>query len=180
MKNTNVLFPKEYDARSFFSDVDLDHVQLMNDHHSYVGAKQFKMASKIAESSEQDYYGAYLFNAIEARLKSIGEYLSLRKLSVEKVRPVYQEEKPKDFFLGMIWLSSIDLDGVFAKGDPPRSLYLSIDKPEMGLMHKNDIWLNIEQPDVFVDKENTKKYYQHEKPTDAQQYNVWLSDMDLE
>lgn len=179
MKNDTVAFPEGFDTRSFFSDTSLDQAENLTAHHDLVSAKQFRLASKLADNCGQDYYGAYLFNAIEQRLKAIGEFELSRNKNMTKIRPVYQEEMPDNVFVGITWFSSVDLDGIYIKGDPPRSLFLSIDKPAIGTLKKNDIWLNIDQPDVFVDREDTKKYYQKDKPEDAKQFNVWLSEAEL-
>ena len=105
-KNGDVLFPDGLDERSFFSDIGLDDKQKLFDHNTLIKARAYKRASEYAESTGHEYYGAYLFNAMEGRVKNIGEYALTEE--VTRIRPYYQEEEPgqSEYYDNLTWISS--------------------------------------------------------------------------
>ena len=104
-KNGDVLFPDELDVRSYFSDIGLQNKSNLTDHNSLMKTKDYKRASVYAESCGHEYYGAYLFNALEGRVNHIGDYLL--KEDIIRIRPYYQEEEPtEDLYEDLTWISS--------------------------------------------------------------------------
>ena len=104
-KNGNVLFPEDYDERSFFSDIGLQNKNMLTDHNTLMNVHEYRRASEYAESTGHEYYGAYLFNALEGRVKAIGEH-ELTEEAV-RIRPYYQEEEPtEDLYENLTWISS--------------------------------------------------------------------------
>lgn len=104
-KNGDVLFPDEIDDRSFFSDIGLQYKDNLTNYNALIKSKEYRSASEYAESTNHEYYGAYLFNALEKRTKRIGEHL-LNDESV-RIRPYYQQEEPdEDLYDNLTWISS--------------------------------------------------------------------------
>ena len=107
-KNGDVLYPDDYDSRSFFSDIGLQNKEILTDHATYMKARMYKAASTHLESSGHEYYGAYLFNALEGRVNKIGGY----EQEVDpKIRTIYQDEKPdpSEYYDNMTWISGTEL-----------------------------------------------------------------------
>lgn len=104
-RNGDVLFPEELDERSFFSDIGLQNKNMLTDHNTLMKVKDYKRASAYAESTGHEYYGAYLFNALEGRVKRIGEYALEEEIT--RIRPYYQEEEPtEELYNNLTWISS--------------------------------------------------------------------------
>ncbi len=107
-KNGDITFPESYESRSFFSDIALQNKDLLKTHNQYMKSKQYQGASQYAEASGHEYYGAYLFNAIEGRIHNIGEYE--QQEGENRIRPFYQAEKPTEDWENLTWISSTVLD----------------------------------------------------------------------
>ena len=104
-KNGEVLFPDDIDKRSFFSDIGLQNKEMLTNHNTLMNVKEYRRASAYAESTGHEYYGAYLFNALEGRVKQIGEYV-LHEETV-RIRPYYQQEEPTEgLYDNLTWISS--------------------------------------------------------------------------
>lgn len=104
-KNGDILFPDDIDKRSFFSDIGLQNRNMLIEHNRLMKVNDYRQASSYAEATGHEYYGAYLFNALEGRSKEIGEYL-LEDDAV-RIRPYYQQEEPtRDLYNNLTWISS--------------------------------------------------------------------------
>lgn len=105
-KNGDVLFPDGLDERSFFSDIGLDNKDFLFNHNMLIKQRAYRRASEYAESTGHEYYGAYLFNAMEGRVKKIGEYALAEE--VTRIRPYYQEAEPtqEEYYDNLTWISS--------------------------------------------------------------------------
>ena len=106
-KNGDVLFPEEYDVRSFFSDIGLEDKSILINHGQYLKTKLYQTASAQLEASGREYYGAYLFNALEGRINKIGEY----ELEQQIIHPYYQSEKPdqSEYYDNLVWISNTEI-----------------------------------------------------------------------
>ena len=100
----DITFPDAYEPRSFFSDIDLPNKEFLKTHNQYMISKQYQNASAYAEATGHEYFGAYLFNAIEGRIHNIGEY-ELQE-GENTIRPFYQDEKPTEDWENLTWISS--------------------------------------------------------------------------
>jgi len=104
MKNGDVLFPEGIDDRSYFSDIGLQNKEFLTTHNQYMNAKQYQEGSAYAEATGHEYFGAYLFNAIEGRIHNIGVH---EKAEGENtIRPFYQNEEPVEDYDNLTWISS--------------------------------------------------------------------------
>lgn len=104
MKNGDVLFPEGIDSRSYFSDINLQNKHILITHNQYMQAKDYTGASAYAETSGHEYFGAYLFNALEGRIHNIGVYEKAQ--GENTIRPFYQDEKPIEDYENLTWISS--------------------------------------------------------------------------
>lgn len=69
------IFPNDIDSRSFMSDTDLEHLDLLEQYQKFIRYNKYSKASELLEKSDSFYYGAYLFNMLEDRLYKIGQYV---------------------------------------------------------------------------------------------------------
>ena len=107
-KNGEILFPDDIDNRSFFSDIGLQDKSKLTDHNKLMRNRAYRRASAYAEETGHEYYGAYLFNALEGRVKRIGEYLL--NDDTDSIRPYYQGEEPsEDLYNNLTWISSTQI-----------------------------------------------------------------------
>ena len=104
MKNGDILFPEDIDKRSYFSDIGLQTKTFLTTHNQYMNAGQYVGASEYAEATGHEYFGAYLFNALEGRIHNIGEYELAE--GENHIRPFYQAEKPTEDWENLTWISS--------------------------------------------------------------------------
>lgn len=100
--NDKSVFPQDIDLRCFISDTDLEHVDLLQQYQNLIRNHRYSNASRLLESSDSFYYGAYLFNMFEHRLYQIGQYV----LKKDKVKlGYYQNEVPVLPKKGMYWIA---------------------------------------------------------------------------
>lgn len=102
MKDKSV-FPEDIDLRCFMSDTDLEHVDLLQQYQNLIRNHRYSDASRLLESSDSFYYGAYLFNMFEHRLYQIGQYI-LNKEDKEELG-YYQTKVPALPKKGMYWIA---------------------------------------------------------------------------
>lgn len=72
-------FPDSIDPRTFMSDTDLMHLDLLQQYQALIRRKKYSEASRLLEHSGTFYYGASLFNRLENRLYRLGEYLTAKE-----------------------------------------------------------------------------------------------------
>lgn len=93
MKSTLSIFPQGIDSRTFFSDISIDYINLMAQYQTLIKQEKYSEASKLLNNSDASFYGAWIFNLFDNRLKNIGEYL----LTLEKPNLItYQETEPNE------------------------------------------------------------------------------------
>ncbi len=96
-------FPDSIDPRTFMSDTDLMHLDLLQQYQALIRRKKYSEASRLLEHSGTFYYGASLFNRLENRLYRLGEYLTAKE---KKEKPgYYQAEAPASHKKGIHWIS---------------------------------------------------------------------------
>lgn len=102
-------FPEGKDKRTYFSDVSLNHIDILNKQHTEMLFKKYKEAAQTVHQSGIPYYSAELFNFLEDAIYKIGLYL---KTEMEHIyRPLFQEEMPsgEDWHKNTIWISSEEI-----------------------------------------------------------------------
>ncbi len=93
MKNTLSIFPQGIDTRAFFSDISIDYINLISQYQILIKQKRYSEASRLLNNSDASFYGAWIFNLFDNRLKNIGEYL----LTLEKPKlTIYQDTEPNE------------------------------------------------------------------------------------
>lgn len=102
MKNIISIYPDGIDSRVFFSDLSLEHVDLMNQYQSLIAQNKYSDASKLVNESDASFYGAWIYNLLDYRLCNIGNYL----LTKEQPKLItFQSEEPSDdLSLNMTWI----------------------------------------------------------------------------
>ena len=102
MKNTNSVFPDGIDPRFYFSDMSLDDVSLMSTYQELIKNGKYSEASELLNDSDISFYGAWVLNLFENRLRNIGAYL----LTKEKPKAnIYQSSEPtEDLEKNLIWI----------------------------------------------------------------------------
>ena len=101
MKDTSTKFPQEIDSRTFFQDVDISQVPIMQEYYKLLNAGNYDMASDLLNNSEVSFYGAWLLNMWENRLNAVGDYV----MKLEKPKLItYQSTEPTNLYQGMHWI----------------------------------------------------------------------------
>ncbi len=102
MKNTISIFPQGIDTRTFFSDISIDYTDLMSQYQLLIKQGKYSEASKLLNNSDASFYGAWIFNLFDNRLKNIGEYL----LTLEKPKlTIYQNTEPNEGLIeNLTWI----------------------------------------------------------------------------
>lgn len=102
LNNDTSSFPEQIDSRLFISDIDLEHLDLLQQYQTLLGRKEYDKASALLENSDSFYYGASLFNMLEDRLYKIGQYV------MTKEKPslgYYQTDVPALSKKGISWIA---------------------------------------------------------------------------
>ncbi len=111
MKNTKTKFPQRIDDRIFFQDINLQQLQIMKHYYSLLNSNNYTKASEFLNNSEVFFYGAWLLNLFEERLRAIGDYLL--KLPPKEPLVNYQKDQPINAVEGTHWIpSDIDIDDI--------------------------------------------------------------------
>ena len=101
MKDTSTKFPQEIDSRTFFQDICIDQVPIMQEYYKLLNAGNYDMASDLLNNSEVSFYGAWLLNMWENRLNAVGDYV----MKLEKPKLItYQSTEPTNLYQGMNWI----------------------------------------------------------------------------
>ena len=101
MKDTSTKFPQEIDSRTFFQDIDISQVPIMQEYYKLLNAGNYDAASELLNNSEVFFYGAWLLNLLENRLNAVGEYV----MQLEKPKlVVYQSTEPSNPTQGLCWI----------------------------------------------------------------------------
>ena len=58
--------------------------------------------------------------------------------------------------------------------DPNRNYWFMTNEPPIGNTERGDIWINIDYPTAWIDKDTVVRYYQDNEPTTAQNENIWI------
>ena len=60
--------------------------------------------------------------------------------------------------------------------DPKRNMWFIETEPPESQTERGDVWINVEYPTTYVDKDTVVRYYQDEKPTGAVDQNIWIGE----
>ena len=97
--NTN--FPNKVDDRVFYNDIDLEHLHILDQYKTLLTNSNYDEASKLLQDSNIDYFGSWLLNLFELRIRTTQEYL----LTKEKPKlHTYSSTEPTNALLGMVWV----------------------------------------------------------------------------
>ena len=92
-------YPTQFDNRTFYSDVSLDHADILQTYNNLIKAHNYKAASQHLYDAVEvgdrnmDYNGAYLWNRLENIIIAIEEYATT-ELQETNMRPNYSNEAP--------------------------------------------------------------------------------------
>lgn len=100
--NNTSVFPEHIDSRSFMSDIDLEHLDLLQQYQNLLRRKEYNKASDLLEKYDSFYYGASLFNMLEDRLYKIGQYLFAKD---KQPLGFYQTDVPAISKRGTSWIA---------------------------------------------------------------------------
>lgn len=94
-------FPSSVDERIFYNDLDLNGVETLNKYKKLLDASDYDGASILLNESDVDYFGAWLLNTLELRIRAIQEHL----LTKEKpTLQVYSSTTPTDLKKNLVWV----------------------------------------------------------------------------
>lgn len=95
-------FPDKIDEQTFFQDIDLDHVSIMEHYNELIQQKKYNEAN-IFINQQSNVFGYYadFFNMLENRIYSLQDYL----LNKRKKNPfVSSDEEPSVITSDAIWI----------------------------------------------------------------------------
>lgn len=103
MRNIFSVFPDGIDSRIYFSDISLENVSFMNTYQELINAGRYTDASQLLNNNDDVFfYGAWVLNMFENRLRNTGKYLLTKEKSSANI---YQPEEPTENLKdNMIWI----------------------------------------------------------------------------
>lgn len=102
MRNTASIYPNGIDSRVYAQDINLENISVFNEYQSLLAQGRYIEASELLNNSDAYFYGAWMLNLLENRLRKIGENV----MSMEKPKlTIYQSGEPK-VNVGMTWISN--------------------------------------------------------------------------
>lgn len=60
------------------------------------------------------------------------------------------------------------------EGDPPRNMWFMTSEPPYNESQYGDIWIDEDYPIHYIDKDSVVRFYQNNKPTNAELENIWI------
>lgn len=102
MKNTYTIFPDGIDSRVYAQDITLNDIKTFSEYQALLAQGEYTKASDKLNNSDAYFYGAWMLNLLEKRLKAIGDYLINYK---EDILTYYSETEPKNVESGFNWIS---------------------------------------------------------------------------
>ena len=58
--------------------------------------------------------------------------------------------------------------------DPPRNMWFMTAEPPKSDLERDDVWMNMDYPTSYIDKNAVVRFYQNNKPTGASLQNIWI------
>ena len=106
IRPTTSVFPENIDARACFSDISLEHADVLENYSALVKNGNYREGSALLDANKQyvDYYGADMFNLMENRVVNIEDYVINTMEHVD--RGYYGSEEPIDAKLHSVWMAS--------------------------------------------------------------------------
>lgn len=76
-KPSESVFPAEIDPLIFYEDADIEHQPLLHAYYQYIINNRFQEAAEYINNTDLDFYGAWLLNLYENRLRAIEENIEM-------------------------------------------------------------------------------------------------------
>lgn len=111
LHRTTTSFPGSVDARSYYSDVSLQHTDVMNNYNRLIKQKKYKEASQYlydtieSQNMNLDYNGAYVWNRTDNQMVAIENY-AVNVMEETNIRPHYSNGSPSTRWDQMSWITS--------------------------------------------------------------------------
>ena len=102
MKNTHTIFPSGIDSRVYAQDITLNDLETFSKYQTYLTQGKYSEASVLLNNSDAYFYGAWMLNLLEKRLKAIGNYLITLE---EDILTYGSETEPENVTYGTSWIS---------------------------------------------------------------------------
>ena len=87
----------------YAQDITLNDIETFSEYQALLAQGKYKDASLKLVNSDVCYYGAWMLNLLENRLKAIGEYLFYKV--EDNVLTHYSETEPENVEYGFNWIS---------------------------------------------------------------------------
>lgn len=71
------VYPEGIDPLIFYQDCDYDHKGILGEYYQLIINNHFEQAAELMHNSDIDYYGAWLLNMIEDRLRTTEENIDV-------------------------------------------------------------------------------------------------------
>lgn len=107
--SSSTSFPDQIDDRNYFTDVVLQHTDILQSYQELIDAGQLKEASQYlydnveAPGLDMDYNGSYLWNRFETKIPSIEQYAL--DMEATNIRGTYSRTEPTGKAKGHVWIS---------------------------------------------------------------------------
>lgn len=96
-------FPNSIDDLTFFQDISISQIPVMENYYKLLNAQNYTMASEYLNNSGVFFYGAWCLNLLENRLYAIGNYvINLENLKLMEYRS--SEPSQDVVYDGMNWI----------------------------------------------------------------------------
>ena len=102
MKSTYTIFPNGIDSRVYAQDITLNDLETFSKYQALLAQGKYTEASVLLNNSDAYFYGAWMLNLLEKRLKAIGIYLTDLK---EEILTYGGETEPEDVSYGGSFVS---------------------------------------------------------------------------
>lgn len=101
LHNQESYYPAWVDDRTFFSDVSLDHADILTTYNNKIKAHNYQEAAQYLNDTvevgnvDMDYNGAYLWNHFESMIYNIEQWATTR-MQKTNIRPYYSSTAPTE------------------------------------------------------------------------------------
>lgn len=109
MHTSATSFPEDIDNRVYYTDIGLQHTDILQAYNELVNDGQYKQASQYlydnveVENLNVDYNGAYIWNMFENRLSAIEDYAL--DMEATDTRGIYGSTEPIGQPKNRVWIS---------------------------------------------------------------------------
>lgn len=95
----------QIDDPLFFSDIGLSNLEFVDNYKELLKESKYTSAANVLNSNDIDFFGAWIFNLLENRLKAIEDFLDDGQGKPDLVS--YSDTMPKDKPEGYSWVSDV-------------------------------------------------------------------------